>query len=302
MNCTGIEPLRHARISHGGLDLPAQGPPRACLQATTAGDAGNAARVWVKRIILGGALMLLCVAACGRRVVRVPVTPENLLRAGELAREGDVAFVRRDYYPALIKYTEASKLNPNSEFIWNKMGISCSAMGYYNEAESVLKRSLALNHKFVYAHNNLGTVYFAQGDVGRAQKQFKKAIEMAPRVASFHVNLGQTLMENGDFEQALKEIRIGLALDPTVMDKEQSVVVSTPRGKPSPEKSYNLARVYAAMGDVDKVIKYLREAIDTGFTHLDWVDSEPDFDAIRSNEKFALFLSEARMKYRVVPQ
>jgi tetratricopeptide (TPR) repeat protein len=239
-------------------------------------------------------------SACGPKVVRVPVTPENRQRANELVREGDLVFARREYYPALIKYTEASKLNPNSEIIFNKMGISYSALGYYGEAEFVLRRALELNRKFVFAYNNLGTVYFAQGDMSRAQKLFRQAINQEPKVASFHVNLGQTLLEDGKYEKGMEEIRKGLALDPNILDRDQTVIVSASRGKPSPEKSYHLARIYAAAGDVDKAIKYLRDAIDAGFRHLDWVDSEQDFDSVRGNEKFALFLSEARIKYRTV--
>lgn len=252
--------------------------------------------------LLAGGTLVAGLMACGPRVVRVPVSPEDIERANELVREGDVSFVRRDYYPALEKYVDAAKLNPNSEIIQNKVGISYSALGFYNEAGDALKTAIALNRKFVYAYNNLGTVYFAQGDQGRAQKHFRKAIELAPRIASFHINLGQSYLETGDFEKGMREMRRGLDLDPNVMDRDQSVFVTTPRGRPSAEKSYNLARIYAATGDVEKAIRYLREAIDHGFTHLDWVDSEPDFDIVRDDEQFALFLSEARMKYRVVPE
>jgi tetratricopeptide (TPR) repeat protein len=251
-------------------------------------------------------LALACLpllASCGTRVKRVQVPLEDVRRANELVREGDISFARRDFYPALIKYTEAAKLNPNSEVIANKVGISYSAMGYYGEAEAALRRALGLNYKFYFAHNNLGTVYFAQGDHARAQKQFRKAIQMEPRIASFHINLGQSLMESGQYEKALAEIRKGLALDPNVMDKEQNVVLTSQQHlKPNPMKSYNLARVYASLKDVKACMKYLREALENGFTHLDWVDSEMDFDAIRSDTDFALFLSEARMKYRQTAQ
>lgn len=252
--------------------------------------------LWVSLAIIA----MLPLGACnGPRVRRVQVPLENVQRANELVREGDISFARREYYPALIKYSEAAKLNPNSEVIANKMGISYSALGYYSEAEASLKRALALNYRFYYAHNNLGTVLFAQGDFPRAEKQFKTAIQMEPRIASFHINLGQALMEAGKFDKAMAEIRKGLALDPSVMDKEQNVVLSAAQqSKPNPMKSYNLARIYASMKDVKMAMKHLREALESGFTHLDWVDSEQDFDAIRSDTDFALFLSESRMKYR----
>lgn len=257
----------------------------------------ESAAAWVG--LLAFVLLPILSSCGGTHIKRVQVPLENVQRANELVREGDFAFARREYYPALIKYTEAGKLNPNSEIIANKTGISYSAMGYYAEAEASLRRAVALNYKFFYAHNNLGTVFFAQGDHTRAQKQFRKAIQQEPRIASFHINLGQSLMEAGQYEKAMEEIRKGLALDPNVMDKEQNVVLSSAQqAKPNPLKSYNLARIFASLKDVKLSIKHLRDALENGFTHLDWVDSEMDFDAIRSDTDFALFLSEARMKYR----
>src|SRR5512136_2045826 len=55
-----------------------------------------------------------------QKIARVEVPSENILRANEVSQEGDVAFARRDYYAALIKFLEASRLNPNSYAILNK--------------------------------------------------------------------------------------------------------------------------------------------------------------------------------------
>ncbi len=242
------------------------------------------------------------VGSCGEpKVVRITVPPEKIQQSAQLVREGDQFFSRKEYYPALGKYTEAVKLNPNNEYIHNKIGISYSALGFFREAEQAVKRSLALNSKYLYAHNNLGTIYFAQGDLGRAIKCFKAAIKMAPNVASFYVNLGQVYLEKNNFEAAMECLRKAKQLDPAVFSRENSLAIPSQAGKPNPEKSYSLARIYAASGDVDRTIKHLADALLHGFTHLDWVDSETDFDAIRGDSKFALFLSEARMKYRASP-
>jgi tetratricopeptide (TPR) repeat protein len=244
----------------------------------------------------------LVVGSCGLpKVARVQVSPEQIKQSSQLVREGDQLFSRKEYYPALGKYTEAVKLNPNNEYVHNKIGISLSAMGFFREAEQAVKRSLALNGKYYYAHNNLGTIYFAQGDLGKAVKYFKAAIKMAPTIASFHVNLAQVYLEKNNFPEAIKCYQKAKQLDPTIMDRESNLAIPSPRGKPNPEKSYSLARLYAAEGNVERAVKYLQDALRFGFTHLDWVDSEPDFDSIRDNPEFALFYSEARLKYRAAP-
>jgi len=258
----------------------------------------------VNRILLGSllCLFLFWTGGCGRpKIAKVPVSPENIQKASQLTQEGDQFFIRKEYYPALAKYIEASRLNPNNEYIFNKMGISYSALGFYREAEQAIERSIGLNPKYFYAYNNLGTVYFAQNDLKRAEKLFRTAIKMSSKVASFYVNLGQVYLERGDFPKALEVIRKALKMDPTIMNRDNSLSIPSPNQKPNPNKSYNLARLYAASGDAERSLRHLEEAVRNGFTHLDWVDSEKDFDAVRDNPKFALFLSEARLKYRVVP-
>jgi hypothetical protein len=58
---------------------------------------------------------------CGPKVVRVPVSEEDILRANKVANEGDIAFDRKDFYAALIKYLEAVRINPNSEYLYNRL-------------------------------------------------------------------------------------------------------------------------------------------------------------------------------------
>lgn len=218
------------------------------------------------------------------------------MRANELAREADLAFARRDYYAALIKYLEASRLNPNSQYVYNKLGIAYSQLKYYTEAGAAFQRSIALDRKFAYAYNNLGTVYFATDDKGKAEKYFKKAIGLQESAASFHINLGTLYFEKGKFEKGMAELRKGLLLDPGVLGKGDGVNLAAFSSKPqSTEKSYSMARVYASMGDVDRAVESLKQALNNGFTNLDAIRREPDFDKIRQETKFVAFMREATL-------
>src|SRR5262249_21785391 len=135
-------------------------------------------------------LVSVLLAGCRPAVVRTPVPSEKILSANEAAREADIAFARRDFYAALIKYLEATRSNPNSEYIYNKLGITYSQLQYYPEATNAFERAIALNSKYAYPYNNLGSVYFATSDKAKAERCFRKAISLNPDVASFHVNLG----------------------------------------------------------------------------------------------------------------
>jgi tetratricopeptide (TPR) repeat protein len=243
-----------------------------------------------------GALLVLLLMAtgCGPRVVRVPVSPEDFIKANEASSEGDMATARKDYYAALIKYLEAGRLNPNSEAIANKLGIAYSRLKYYPEAAAAFERSIALNPKYAFSYNNLGTVYFATQNLKKAEKLYKKAIGLNPDIASFHLNLGTLHFERKRFEPGMKELRRALALDPNILTKSDAVTLAG-NATPSSEKSYFMARIYAAAGDVDHAVESLELAIKTGFTDLQAIYKEPDFNPIREHEKFVAFLKNAEI-------
>ncbi len=239
-------------------------------------------------------LAALLSSSCVPPVVRVPVSDENILRSNQIALEADLAFARKDYYASLIKYLEAGRLNPNSEYIQNKIGIAYSQLRYYPEATAAFQRSMGLNPKYAYSYNNLGTVYFATADKKKAEREFKKAISLNPNVASFHVNLGSLYFEKKKFDKGMTEWRKGLAIDPGVLGKTEGISLSAGGSKENKsERSYFMARLYASMGDAGHAVESLQEALSAGFTNIAAISSEKDFDPIRGDERFREFMKSA---------
>jgi tetratricopeptide (TPR) repeat protein len=242
-------------------------------------------------------ISLLLLVGCGPpRVVRVPVTPENIIKANDAARDADLAFARRDYYAALIKYLEAAKLNPNSEYIYNKLGIAYSQLKYYTEATQAFTRSMGLNPKYPYPYNNLGTVYFAIADKKKAEQLFKKAVSISPNVASFHINLGQLYFEKRQFEKGMAELRKGVSLDPAILAKSEGISLTASGSQSSPtEKNYFMARFYASMGDAERAVDSLQQALNAGFSDIELIQKERDFDPIRQDQRFVAFMRTATL-------
>jgi len=240
-------------------------------------------------------LFLLAVAAgCRPAVVRVPISPEDARRANLASAEGDVAFARRDYYAALIKYLEASRLNPNSEYIYNKMGITYSRLRDYPRAMEAFTRSIGLNSKYAFSYNNLGSVYFAQNNKKKAESYFRRAIGLKNDEASFHVNLGTLYFESKRGAKGLEEWRKALALDPDILKKTEGLSVSAASSqKNASETNYLMARLFASMGNAELAVQKLQVALTNGFTDLEALNKEHDFDPIRKDEKFIAFMKYA---------
>ncbi len=254
------------------------------------------------RWLLGRQVTLLaCVllTGCPPKVVHVPVQAENIISANEAAKEADVAFVRKDYYAALIKYLQAARHNPNSEYIYNKLGITYSQLRYYNDAIEAFHRSIGINSKYAYSYNNLGSVYFAVNDKKKAERSFKKAIGLNPNVASFHINLGTLYFEKKRFAKGREECLKGLALDPAILRKAEGISLVAAGSSTSPsDKSYFMARLFASMGDVEAAVESLKQALNTGFSDIEAIRREPDFDPIRKDERFQTFMKTAALLTR----
>jgi tetratricopeptide (TPR) repeat protein len=251
---------------------------------------------WARRILETAFTLILSAVAAGCRpaVVRVPVSPEDLKRANTAITEGDIAYARRDYYAALIKYLEAGRLNPNSEYAYNKIGITYSHLKFYPEAIAAYTRSIDLNPKYPYSYNNLGSVYFASGDKKKAEKYLRKAIGMKEDEPSFHVNLGVLLMENKKYEKGLQELRRAVSIDPEIFKRpDLDSLAAASSQMNSTERSYAMARFYAAMGNADLAVENLQQALSYGFTNLEAIRTEHDFDPIRQNDKFIAFMKYA---------
>lgn len=247
----------------------------------------------------GVLLLMACalLAGCAPRVVRVSVSQEDIIRANEAVQQGDEAFSKNESYPALIRYLEASRLNPNSELIFNKLGIAYARLKFYREATAAFLHSIALNAKYPYSYNNLGSVYFAQRENGKAEKNFRKAISLAGDVASFHVNLGTLHLETRKYSAAMAEFRKALQLDPDILNISPGTNLSAEveKGSGNFQKHYLMARLYASTGDADRAVESLQKALTGGFDDLDSLEKEPDFNPIRQDKGFLEFMKTTRL-------
>jgi tetratricopeptide (TPR) repeat protein len=253
--------------------------------------------------LLAGFLILILaavlVSGCRTKYVRQEVPAEDVLRAKEIEQEGNIAFARADYYAALIKYLEAMRLNPYDEQLLNRLGIAYAQLKFYNEARQAFQRAVDLDPKLAYAVNNMGSVYFAQQNLGKAEKHFKKAIRLKKDEPSFYMNLAALYLEKKKTDKALAEWKKALAIDTEAFSKSSSVSLGA-GGKSSPkEKSFNIARLYASMGNVELVIENLEEAFEQGFSDIQAIEREKDFNAIRKDPRFVEFIEELSLLIRL---
>ena len=226
---------------------------------------------------------------CFSKKIPISVSKEDVARANAALSEGDIAFSRKDYYAALIKYLEAVRYNPQSDYLYNRLGIAYSQLKFYGEAIGAFRSCIKLNPKYSFAYNNVGSVYFAQNNLRKAEKYFKKAISLKDDEASFHMNLGSLYLERKKKDKAMAEWQKSLAIDPDIFSKRSGASLSS-SGSSIMDRYYFLARIFASSGRTESAIENLKLAITQGFTDIESINKQRDFDPIRKDERFIEFM------------
>jgi tetratricopeptide (TPR) repeat protein len=242
----------------------------------------------------------LVAAGCSVKSVRVTPSHGQVVTSNALTSEGDEAYLNGEHYHALIHYLEAGRVNPGSPYVQNKLGLAYAGLKYFDDAGRAFERATQIHPRFASAHNNLGSIQLAKGDYREAEKHFKAAIRLNPNMASYHLNMAFVCFEKGKGGEALALWKKAVSLDPDVMTGwadpkpgAECVAVSAASGRPAAARNYYLARVYASTGDVDRCLGKLKEALDGGFSDVDSLTREPDFESVRQDPRFQAIVKSA---------
>lgn len=243
---------------------------------------------------LGLLVAILVLPACGglQRIQKMPVPRQDLLHSYQLMAEGDeLALVGKPHF-ALLKYLEASSLNPYHEVIFNKLAITYSRLSQYRQAQRAVERAIRLEPDYPYAYNTEGIIHLANRLEREAIESFRRAVSLMPNEANFYVNLGHAYMKAGQYDRGLEAYRQGLALDPAILSRDDVIELSyqTPED-PDPERLYQMARVFADLGNRETCLEYLEKALSAGFSDGKRLLQDDAFTALLEDSDFVRLIS-----------
>lgn len=239
-------------------------------------------------------LAILGSPACGRleRIPKLPVPRDNVLNAYRLMAEGDQLALAGKPHFALLKYLEAARLNPYHEIIFNKLAIGYSRLGQFRQAEEAIKRSIRLEPEYAFAHNTRGIIHLANQYNRQAIRSFKTAIKLRSEEANFFVNLGHAYLRDDRYEEGLRTYRHALELDPEILEKSDVIEVSYQgREASSSERFYQMARIFAELGDKEVCLEYLGKALSAGFADGGRLMRDTAFEELREDTEFMDLIS-----------
>lgn len=195
---------------------------------------------------------------------------------------GDIMMARKMYRDAIDFYKPASA---KSAVMANKTGIAYHQLGDLENAKKYYERAIKLDKLYPEAHNNLGTVHYAKKSYGNAIKSYERALALTPNAAAVWTNLGTAYFARHRYEEALRTYQHALQLDPDVFERRGANGVML-QERSVEEKAmfyYTLAKSYAQAGDEERMLRYVRFALENGFKERNRFREEPAFAAFQEN-------------------
>jgi TolB-like protein len=155
----------------------------------------------------------------------------------------------------------------------------------YDSALVHLKNALAINVDLWVVHTFLGGVYERLRRFDQARAEYQKAFELSGGNTETIAFRGHVLAQLGQRAEAQEAIRIL-----TELSKHRYV------------PPYNIAMVYAGLGEVDAALCSLEKAFETRDVRLTFLAVEPKWDTMRSEPRFQALLKRLVLPRDASPQ
>jgi len=226
-----------------------------------------------------------------------------------------VALVREsydwDWAGAESEFKRAIQLNPNNSSAHQWYGDFLTRMGRFDEAKVELKKAQDLDPLSLLTNTSLGRQLYFTRQYDAAVKQLKKTLDMDPKFVPAQHAIEIAYAQNGMFKEAMGERQKVLTLSgnpdlaasigedfnasgyPGVMKSWLEGLKEI--SKRSYVSSYNMAQIYARLGDKNQALAALEMALDQRDSNLTYVRVEPAFDEIRSDPRFQKVMQQLNM-------
>lgn len=219
--------------------------------------------------------------------------PSPTATVPELEQRGDILRAEKYYADAIDYYEAAIHRSPAPAQLYNKAGIAQLLMMHFSEAKHMFDRAMKADARYPEATNNLGVVYYNQRSYRKAIKYYHKAIAMNSDSASFHSNLGTAYFAKHKYDEASREYATALSIDPEIFERHSQAGITAHMSSPEDRArySYVIARMFAARGDADRCLLYLKKAMEEGFKVADGFQKDHEFVGFRKDPRFLSLLN-----------
>ena len=198
---------------------------------------------------------------------------------------------------------------------YTAMGLSYFIWGKFDEAAESGRKAIELDPDDFIAYWTLARIHYSTGKLSEALDLFRRVIEIQPGFYVAYNDLKQTLLKLGREEEAAEAYRKVMALMPNYLLRNPDdsrarmfyAIALCDAGEPegairegkaaldsSPGDSvmlYNGACLYARLGEPERAVAALKQAISLGVVNYGWMEQDPDLDSIRDHPEFKALMA-----------
>jgi eukaryotic-like serine/threonine-protein kinase len=209
-----------------------------------------------------------------------------------------------DWASAEREYRRAIELNPSYATAHHWYGVYLLAMGRLEEAMTEARRAQQLDPLSPTNSVEVGRVLYFNRQYEQAIEHLKKSLEMDKNFVSTHIRLGQAYVQKGMSREAVMHLRkaaevsgdspeavAALAQAYAASDNQRDAQKQLDKLKEMAKRrnvaSYDIATVYAGLGDKEKAFAWLETSVRDRSVSLIGIKLEPMLDGLRSDPRFA---------------
>jgi adenylate cyclase len=216
---------------------------------------------------------------------------------------------------ALEASQRAVELDPELAEAHTSRGLALSINNRHAEAEAEFERALQLKPSLYEAYYYYGRDCVAQGRHDKAARLFAQSVALNPDNYEALIFLAAALRHSGRIDEAMQTERRVVAAaekhlelypdDARALYIGAQALVATGNvararewaeraleaAPDEPSVLYNLGCMHSLMGDHDKAIALVDEAVKLGFGYRAWLEKDGDLDPLRDDPRFQAILA-----------
>jgi TolB-like protein/Tfp pilus assembly protein PilF len=214
-----------------------------------------------------------------------------------------------DFQGAYRHFQKALTLTPGAAPLRQHYAMYLLAVGEVEAAEEEMETAVQLDPLSSPIRAGLGQALLHGRKFKEAESQFRRVLELDPEFRTARELLGWTLLVQGHPEEALREFEEinrrtgdpfkviphrGYALAKLGREEEarQLLLLLEERREREPEVALQMdfAMIHLGLGDVERALDYLEEAVEARLGSAIFMGSHVGFDSIRSHPRFRRLL------------